>query len=227
MQIDLNKTLNIVLEKRKLLSVVSRVGLAVDVSGSMEYFFANGDVNELIQRTFLVADRFDDNHELDSKAFDCKFKNLEGITENNVQHYAEDTLAPLVGGGTTYAPVIKGFLQDWFKARGFLGLFPKPPSKLPAFLILQTDGDNIHDNEGDVERVLQETLNYPMFVFFLGLSEVEGKRFPKFETWKRKFPNVDYLETHTLKHMKADAFYEKLISQKLADFYHSHGISVK
>lgn len=133
MQIDLNKTLNIVLEKRKLLSVVSRVGLAVDVSGSMEYFFANGDVNELIQRTFLVADRFDDNHELDSKAFDCNFKNLEGITENNVQHYAEDTLAPLVGGGTTYAPVIKGFLQDWFKPRGFLGLFPKPPSKLPAF----------------------------------------------------------------------------------------------
>lgn len=228
MDIDLVKPLEIVLEKRNLLKVVSRVGFAIDVSGSMGGYFARGEVDALNDRCFAVADRFDDNHEMDVKAFDTGVYDLPGMTDINKDTYIKRYVEDKVMGGTAYAPCLKSFYNDWFstpKTSIFSSFFggKKKVQELPGFLIFQTDGDNCHERSGlSVEHVLNQFIVNPMFVFFLGF----GSHFPKLEAWAKQFENVDFMAVNSVKSMTPDDFYERLISEKLAAFYGKHSVNV-
>ncbi|MEH7374633.1 VWA domain-containing protein, partial [Neobacillus drentensis] len=46
----LKKTAGIVLEKKKLTNVVARVGLVLDISGSMRNLYKNGSVQKVVER---------------------------------------------------------------------------------------------------------------------------------------------------------------------------------
>lgn len=55
----------IVLEKKKLTGVRAKVGLVLDISGSMRSLYKIGEVQEAVERIAAVASQFDDDGSLD------------------------------------------------------------------------------------------------------------------------------------------------------------------
>jgi stress response protein SCP2 len=64
--IDLRKKIvKLTLEKKKMTHIVARVGIVLDISGSMQALYKNGTVQDVVERIFAVACHFDDNAALD------------------------------------------------------------------------------------------------------------------------------------------------------------------
>lgn len=61
----LKKNVGVILEKKNLNNVVARVGLVLDISGSMRKLYKNGTVQNVVERILAVASRFDDDGQLD------------------------------------------------------------------------------------------------------------------------------------------------------------------
>ncbi|MFL6555983.1 MAG: VWA domain-containing protein, partial [Bacillus sp. (in: firmicutes)] len=77
----LKKTAGIVLEKKKLANVVARVGLVLDISGSMRGLYKNGTVQKVVERILAVASQFDDDGSLDIWVYDNEYSRLKSVSE--------------------------------------------------------------------------------------------------------------------------------------------------
>lgn len=74
--IDLQKkSVKIVLQKKQLTKVTARVGLVLDMTGSMRMLYKNGTVQNVVERVLAVADQFDDNGLLDVWVYGCMIMN--------------------------------------------------------------------------------------------------------------------------------------------------------
>ena len=72
--IDLQKKrLKIVLEEKQLTTVTARVGLVLDITGSMRTLYKNGTVHKVVERILAVAAEFDDDGMLDIWVYDNNF----------------------------------------------------------------------------------------------------------------------------------------------------------
>lgn len=88
--IDLRKKIvQITLEKKKMSHVAARVGLVLDISGSMQPLYKNGTVQEVVERILAVACKFDDNATLDVWIYDNEFSRLTPATEGDFNQYVE------------------------------------------------------------------------------------------------------------------------------------------
>ena len=83
----MKKTAGIVLEKKKLTGVVARVGLVLDISGSMRNLYKNGTVQKVVERILAVASQFDDDGMLDIWVYDNEFSRLPSVTEKEFENY--------------------------------------------------------------------------------------------------------------------------------------------
>ena len=82
----------VVLEKKKLQGVVARVGLVLDISGSMRALYRDGVVQEAVERILAVASQFDDNGSLDVWVYDNEFSRLPAVTEKDFVNYVNDKI---------------------------------------------------------------------------------------------------------------------------------------
>ena len=83
----MKKTAGIVLEKKKLTGVVARVGLVLDISGSMRNLYKSGTVQKVVERILAVASQFDDDGMLDIWVYDNEFSRLPSVTEKEFENY--------------------------------------------------------------------------------------------------------------------------------------------
>lgn len=75
--IDLQKkSVKIVLEKKNLTTVRARVGLVLDITGSMRALYKSGTVQKVVERILAVASQFDDDGLLDVWVYDNEFARL-------------------------------------------------------------------------------------------------------------------------------------------------------
>lgn len=74
------KAATIVLEKKKLTGVTARVGVVLDISGSMRKLYNEGVVQDVVERVLAVASQFDDDGELDVWVYDNEFSRLPAAT---------------------------------------------------------------------------------------------------------------------------------------------------
>lgn len=81
--IDLQKkSVKIVLGKKQLTKVTARVGLVLDMTGSMRPLY-NGTVQNVVERILAVADQFDDNGLLDVWVYDNEYSRLKPVSEKD------------------------------------------------------------------------------------------------------------------------------------------------
>jgi hypothetical protein len=107
------------LEKRQVLTApIVRVGEALDISGSMNHAYQNGDVSKIVFRTLALANIFDDNGEMDMWAFNTDVTQLESATPNNFDQFVNDEVIHGVGigGGTRYSPCLEAISEFYFPA---------------------------------------------------------------------------------------------------------------
>lgn len=225
----LKKKLEYRLEKEELDEFVARVGFATDESGSMDGLYSSGFMDSLNEILLPLAIKFDDNREMDMKAFDNNARDLEPMTEENYIGYVQRNIR--VGGGTSFAPVIQSFVDDWFeeskvekKTSFFSKLFSsdstnqgyKPQKEQrPAYLILQTDGQlSDEDKTQELLNYIEDNLN--MFITFIGVG---NRRYFQFITDAAdKFSNVNVIHI-TNNSLDEDVIYDGLVNDKVRDFF--------
>jgi hypothetical protein len=109
------------LEKKDVKSAPTcAVGLALDVSGSMDGNYKSGYVSDVVTRMLALAKTFDDNGEMDMWIFNDDSDKLENATAENYQHFVQEQIldAGKFGGGTTYSHCLRDINDFYFPTNG-------------------------------------------------------------------------------------------------------------
>ena len=205
-----------------------RVGLALDVSGSAEWMFNNGVIQETVDRLLAVALKFDDNGELDVWSFSNSYDALPQATANDYNTYVKKNIIDnrniTKWYGTSYAPCMEAMRSFYFgdgsgSAKGFLGSIfgsKKPasaPNDTPAMILFVTDGSN--DDRANAEKVLKAAQNSPVYWQMVGVGDPNLFGFLK--QMADDLPNVGFVNLAKLD-MTDDQLYDQLIADEFVEW---------
>jgi hypothetical protein len=234
--IDLSKKVEIVLTKRNLTNVKAQVGVAMDISGSMQELYRNGTVQRTMDRLLAVACKFDDNQTLDAWTFSNGYYAIPPITPDLFSTYVRKHILEngkvSKWGGTDYAPVIQAAIEHYgfqnpstpTSGGGFFGLFKKVQQPVatptpyqgkpaPAFLIMVTDGEN--SDHAEARRVLEAASKHDIYVEFVGIG---NSNFRFIEAVADAYPNVGFVAIRDLQAMTDEALYDALVNAEFAEW---------
>lgn len=219
--IDLTKKAGIVLEKKNLVGVKAEIVLAIDKSGSMTSRYANGTVQEIVDRLLGIGMNMDANKEIDVFQFNSTFNYVGVAKEGNHDNFVKNNKMT-VGGGTNYAPVMEEIVKKYGTnspaKKGMLGgLFGKkntPTDKPvnPTFVFFITDGDNF--DRAETERVVRESANQPIFWQFVGIGSEQFSFLQKLDDLDGRYvDNADFFKISDLSKISDDELYDKLLTE--------------
>jgi hypothetical protein len=228
--IDLKKKTRIVLEKRALPQPPRcRVGLCIDISGSMHNEYQDGLVQETVDRLLAIAGTFDDNGEMEVWTFNQGYSTPPVARAADFGSYVRKAILdnPKVDkwGGTNYAPVMNAVLDTYFRGErvvtsgGLFGLFKKTEQQapkdthIPALCLFITDGDN--SDAAEAERILREAQKYQIYWQLIGIGNDTDFRFIK--KMADNLPNAGFCHFPNLR-ISDDAIYEALLTGELCDW---------
>lgn len=242
----LKKKVGIVLAKRKLEKVVCEVKAAFDISGSMEWMYNNGTVQHLTDRLLAVASKFDDNGELEAWTFNESFSRAPTIVEAIHEGYVDEHILnnPDIDkwGGTNFSPVMDDIIKQygteeiivecvvetkaplWKRMLGqktvstTVESVERAPKNAehPAFVIIQTDGENADTRES--ELIFKRQGDKKIFWQFICVG---NSSFRWVESMSKKYPNVGFQKFKDLESASDEDFYEKLIDEKFTKWISS------
>lgn len=239
--IDLDKRvedIEIILEKRGLKTVPpTRVGLALDISGSTRDLYRNGVMEDTFARCLAVAAKFDDNGEMDMWAFASHFSQLPSATEKDYGTYVRRKMLAdekdYFWGGTRYSPVMRAIDEFYFPHRavqaaskgGLLGrLFgqksqaqatAQDPSGLPAHVLFITDGEDDGNDEHHVVQFLRETEGLPVYWNMIGVGPAH--RFGFIEQLADDFGHVGFVNLEDLR-ISDDVLYDQILGDEFVNW---------
>lgn len=234
MSIDLNKRaekVGIVLAKRNLAKAPTmRVGLVTDVSGSAQWMYDQGIIQDTLDRLLAVSLKFDDNGEMDVWTFHNTFQRLDTASAADYGTYVKNKILngrTSLWGGTSYAPVMQDVVRFYFedevvqkKSGGFLGFGSKTQTTTvakdknsPALCLFITDG--VNDDKTQALRVLQNAVNHPVYWMMVGVGD--PKHFDFLEKAADDLPNVGFVNLASLD-ISDEKLYEEIINPELVEF---------
>ena len=183
----------------------ARVALAMDYSGSMDWLYDNGSVQETISRLLPIALRFDDNGELESWLFSNGAERLKAANADNYSSYVKNVMkkAHMYMGGTNYAPVLKEMVTYYKDIE---------PSEIPAFIIFITDGEN--SDTFATNAVIKELSEYNIFVQFIGIGDEDFDYLKSLDDMKgRKHDNTGFTAVKDMNKMSDEQLYTEILRQ--------------
>lgn len=231
MAIDLNKRIEkvkIILAKKNLPDVVAQVGVAFDISGSMQSLYGNGTVQDVAERILAIACRFDDNQNLDAWTFTGGCDTLESITLENYATFVKKEILENGNvskwGSTSYSPVMQSILNEYFPTsvvktvkNKLFGLFSDTTSETvstpkttdPSYVIVITDGEN--DDVAKTISLIESTADKNIYWQFVGIGST---KFAFLEKIAGRYSNVGFVAVADLSTTSDDDLYLKLLDDK-------------
>lgn len=228
--IDLEKKADLVgailLDKGVVRAPVMRVGVAIDVSYSMEPLFAvksggksggflgfgkSSDTGGIsaVQNAFNqlmgVAVKFDDNGELDVFQFDtnCDYVGTSKPETGDYDQFIKNNrIAPR--GGTKYAPIIRETMKFFFQG----------DDTTPVLMLILTDGEPSDPRE--VEAAMTNATEQPIYFHMVGINGSRSS-FPTIAKLADALPNVGEVYLPRLD-MSDQEIYSQLICDELIEF---------
>ena len=208
----LKKTVDIVLEKKKLIGVVARVALVIDISRSMFSCYKEGKVQRVIDRIAAVAAKFDDDGVLDMWIFDHRFHRLPSVNENNYENYINREILDKhkqglfdgkIFGANDEPPVMKDVIKYYTE---------ESKSEYPAFIVFISDG-GIHKNK-DIKQIMIESSRYPLFWQFIGIGNANYGILEKLDTMPgRVVDNANFFSLDDVDKISDEELYNKLLNE--------------
>lgn len=222
----------------------ARVGALIDVSYSMKGMFAQGIVQETVERLLPVAGRLDDDGVLDMAIFDDEGTMLPGVRLADVEGYVEREIIRAnvrKWNGTKYAGAMELMLDEWFgeavrdtprrasKKPGFFGrLFGATPEPEPVHApaptaadparkmpaLMLINTDGANGDQGITESLLQDAASKPVYFAFVGIGD--PKDFGFIKRVADKFDNVGFISVADLTRVSDDQLYERIITDEFA-----------
>ncbi|NQX61195.1 VWA domain-containing protein [Paenibacillus qinlingensis] len=204
--IDLRKKLvQITLEKKKMNNVAARVGLVLDISGSMQLLYKNGTVQEVVERILAVACKFDDNAALDIWVYDNEFSRLSAATERDFDQYVLKNILNNRDihkfGRNNEPPVMNDVIRKYTV---------EEDSPLPAFVIFINDGGVVKS----IKKVIVEASLKPLFWQFVGIGDSDFEVLKKLDTMEgRIVDNANFIHIKDIAKISDEDLYNQLLNE--------------
>lgn len=204
--IDLRKKIvQITLEKKKLKHVAARVGLVLDISGSMIPLYRNGTVQEVVERILAVACQFDDNATLDVWVYDNEYSRLSSVTERDFDQYVEKHILNNRDihkfGRNNEPPVMNDVIRKYTV---------EEDSPLPAFVIFINDGGVVKA----IKKVIVESSLQPLFWQFVGIGNSDFEVLKKLDTMEgRIVDNANFIHIKDIAKISDEDLYNQLLNE--------------
>lgn len=204
--IDLQKkTVKIVLEKKNLVKVTARVGLVLDITGSMRNLYKNGTVQRVVERILAMAAQFDDDGVLDVWVYDNEFSRLKPVTERDFEGYVnriilEDDLVHKFGRNDE-PPVMKDVLKKYLE---------EDPSKDPAYIVFINDGGC----KKSIKPLIESSAKYPIFWQFVGIGNGNFDFLRTLDTMEgRVVDNANFFHIDDIDQISDNKLYDALLTE--------------
>lgn len=214
-----SETLGLVMQKRGLLTAPTmRVGIDIDISGSMDDEINDGSVQKVLNQCLGVGFKFDDNQSIDVWTFNTGSKYIGTCGINDYDDYVR-AKGIRATGGTSYGPVLQDNVDFFFGAQkkgGFLGFGSKEVvDNTPALVLFITDGDN-GDGYNGPARVVQAAADKPIYFMMVGINN-QGVQFHTLKQLADDMPNVGFVKMNGF-NLSDEQLYEAIINQELVDW---------
>ncbi|WP_209979773.1 vWA domain-containing protein [Paenibacillus eucommiae] len=203
----LKKNVGIVLEKKNLTKVKARVGLVIDISGSMRPLYKNGTVQRVVEKVLALASQFDDDGILDVWLYDHRYTRLPSVSEEGFQNYVETQILqndyiPKFGRNDE-PPVMRDVIKKYIE---------EEPSKDPAYIVFINDG-GVKRGKGDtIDKAVIDSSKYPVFWQFIGIGDNQFGVLEKLDTIDgRVVDNANFFQINDIETLPDEELYEKLL----------------
>ncbi|WP_028546264.1 vWA domain-containing protein [Paenibacillus taiwanensis] len=204
--IDLRKQkVNYTLEKKKLQGVVARVGIVLDISGSMRKLYMNGTVQEVVERILAVACLFDDNATLDVWVYDSLYSRLPSVTEQDIAGYVDRHILHNSKinkfGANNEPPVMRDVIHKYTE---------EEESATPVFIIFINDGGVVKS----IKKVITTASVQPIFWQFVGIGHSDFEVLKKLDTMEgRVVDNANFIHVHDIGAISDESLYDQLLNE--------------
>ena len=208
----LKNKVKIILEKKKLIGVVSRVALVIDISRSMFSCYKEGKVQKVVDRITAVAAKFDDDGFLDMWIFDHRFHRLPPVNEDNYENYISREILEKnkqglfdgkIFGANDEPPVMKDVINYYTQEN---------KSKYPAFIVFISDG-GIHKNK-EIKQIMIDSSKYPLFWQFIGIGNANYGILEKLDIMPgRVVDNANFFSLDDVDKISDEELYNKLLNE--------------
>ena len=201
--VSLVKPLVFELKKKNLESTVARVGLVLDISGSMSQRFKNGTVQEIVNKTLPLAVQFDDDGELDFWYYGTTARRMKSV---NLDNYMEAVPADwkrlmMELGGRNNEPTVLKMVVDAYKN-----------TKIPAYVLFITDGGVNHRKE--IQNIITEASHMPIFWQFVGVGGQNYGILEKLDTMTGRYvDNAGFFALDDFKKVSNEELYARLLEE--------------
>lgn len=201
----MKKTAGVILEKKKLTDVVARVGLILDISGSMRSLYKNGTVQKVVERILAVASQFDDDGALDVWVYDNEFSRLKSVTERDFINYVDDYILnnDLIHkfGRNDEPQVMEDVINKYTVEQ---------PAKEPTFIVFINDGGC----KRTIKKPIVESSNKPIFWQFVGIGDSNFDVLEKLDTMEGRFiDNANFFHIKDIENISDEELYNNLLNE--------------
>lgn len=204
--IDLRKKIvQLTLEKKKMIHVVARVGIVLDISGSMQSLYKNGTVQDVVERILAVACHFDDNAALDVWVYDNEFSRLPTVTEKDFSSYVADQImnnnAIHKFGRNNEPQVMEDVIQKYTK---------EEDDSTPVFIIFINDGGVVKPTK----KVITEAAVLPIFWQFVGIGNSDFEVLKRLDEMEgRIVDNANFIHIEDVGKVSDEWLYDQLLNE--------------
>lgn len=204
--IDLRKKIvQNTLEKKKLTNFTARVGLVLDISGSMQTLYKNGTVQEVVERILAVACKFDDNATLDVWIYDNEFSRLPSATEEDFEHYVQKHIMNNKTihkfGRNNEPPVMQDVIRKYTV---------EEDSSIPVFMVFINDGGVVKP----IKKVITESAVQPIFWQFVGIGDSDFDVLKQLDTMEgRIVDNANFIHIEDIASISDETLYNLLLNE--------------
>jgi stress response protein SCP2 len=206
--VSLAKPIQVVLDKHRLNDVVARVGLVLDISGSMSGRYSNGTVQEIVNKIVPLAAQFDNDGELDLWYYGSRPKRMPSVNLRNYQDAVPRDWGSLMfslGYGNDEPRVMKLVIEEYAVGECKNGA-------IPAYVIFITDGGV--GSERQMKELLITASKAPIFWQFVGVGGSGYGVLERLDSMSgRHVDNANFFALDDFKSVPNDELYERLLNE--------------
>ncbi len=193
------------MEKKKLQHVKARVGLVLDISGSMRSLYKNGTVQKVVERILAVASQFDDDGSLDVWVYDNEYSRLKPVTELDFTDYVNTYILnnPLIHkfGRNDEPPVMEDVIAKYT-------VDDRSPD--PAFIVFINDGGC----KRTIKKPIVSSSDKAIFWQFVGIGNSNFEVFEKLDTMEGRYvDNANFFHIEDIEKIQDNELYDKLLNE--------------
>ena len=201
--VSLAKPIMVQLEKKNLNNVTARVGLVMDITGSMHSAYKNGIVQEIVNKILPLAVQFDDDGQLDFWYYAKTFEHRPAVDLSNYHTAVPDNWKELMNklGGTNNEPEVMRDVIEFYRG-----------SHQPVYIIFITDGGMAR--KGDIQVLMKQASEMPLFWQFVGVDGSNYGLLEKLDDLEGRFvDNADFFALDDFRAVSNDELYSRLLNE--------------